>query len=102
MEDGLPAAAHGAEEEEEEGRHAGQHLHEEVIGKPRLDVHQDVRVVVVEEERRIGSGFGGGRGLGLRHRIHWRRDQGGCEGKSGRILKRQQRLQIERATTTFC
>jgi hypothetical protein len=66
-EDGLPAAGDGAEAEEEEGRHAGEHLEEQVVGETRPDggVHRHVGVVVVvEEERGRGRGGGGGSGGG--------------------------------------
>jgi hypothetical protein len=67
-EDGLPAAGDGAEAEEEEGRHTGEHLEEQVVGETRPDggVHRHVRVVVVveEEERDRGRRGGGGGGGG--------------------------------------
>lgn len=56
VEDGVPAAGDGAEAEEQEGRDAGEHLEEEVVGEGRPDarLHGDVGV----EER--GGGGGGG------------------------------------------
>jgi hypothetical protein len=67
VEDGGPAAGDGAEAEEEEGRDAGEHLQEQVVGEPRPDagVHRDVRV---EEERGRGAGRAGGEELGERRR----------------------------------
>ena len=76
VENGLPSAGDGAEAEEEEGRHAGEHLEEEVVGEPRPDagVHRDVRVVVEQRARGAGAcaaargGAGGGLALGERGR----------------------------------
>jgi hypothetical protein len=61
VESGGPAAGDGAEAEEEEGRDAGQHLQEKVVGEPRPDtgVHLDVRVL---QERGRGTSAGGARG----------------------------------------